>query len=549
YPDAGSVSLFAQYALPSPPASTFLSGSSNTFVVRPFGFAFRGASSTTTVQHGTSATATKLAAAGANFTMTLGAYRWAAGEDTDSDGVPDAGVDITNNGLTSNFAAAVTVAASANLPGIATGAISRGATCASAASIAAASFSGGAATITDWCYGEVGNVFLTATASNYITSGITVTGNSGMDGTGTAGGYVGRFVPDNFAVSLNTPQFAASCNAGAFTYVGQSFAYSTAAGMLPEITVTARNRLNATTSNYVGAYMKFSNATGTSLNQAPYDTQSGRYARFDALGGGTTPVLTVSPSSVSGDPTIGTFTAGVGKLTFGSGFAFSFARSSTTPSAPFNADIGLAINVIDSDGVAYAGNPATFGAATLNGGISFGGATADAMRYGRMRLNNSYGSALLDLPQALSVEYYNAGGFQLNTDDSCTTLVASNIRMSAVTGNTDLSVGCKTGLSPAGTIPFNGGKASSTASPSAFSPLKLTKPGSGNNGSVNLTVNLDGTSTGNTCAPGSTAVTSAALPWLLGNWGSSTYSANPAGIATFGVFKSADEFIYLREVY
>ena len=36
---------------------------------------------------------------------------------------------------------------------------------------------------------------------------------------GSASGNVGRFIPDNFAVSLNTPVFATACSAGAFSYV------------------------------------------------------------------------------------------------------------------------------------------------------------------------------------------------------------------------------------------------------------------------------------------------------------------------------------------
>ena len=74
----------------------------------------------------------------------------------------------------------------------------------------------------------------------------------------------GRFIPDNFNVSLNTPQLSTGCAAGAFTYVGQQFNYSIA----PVITVTARNGTtnglaNATTTNYAGAYMKITNATLT----------------------------------------------------------------------------------------------------------------------------------------------------------------------------------------------------------------------------------------------------------------------------------------------
>ena len=67
-----------------------------------------------------------------------------------------------------------------------------------------------------------------------------------------------------------------------------------------------------------------------------------------------TPALDTSllPATTA-DPTIGTFTNGVGTLAFSAGSGFAFTRSTTTPNAPFNADIALALNVIDSDSVVY----------------------------------------------------------------------------------------------------------------------------------------------------------------------------------------------------
>jgi len=44
-------------------------------------------------------------------------------------------------------------------------------------------------------------------------------------------------------------------------------------------------------------------------------------------------------------------------------------------------------------------------------------------------------------------------------------------------------------------------------------------------------------------------VTTADKRWLQGNSGATTCTADPTSRATFGVFKSADDFIYLREIY
>src|SRR5690606_9716287 len=111
-----------------------------------------------------------------------------------------------------------TISRTTNLPGIAVGTISRGASCASAATIALA---GGTVTASDWCYSEAGNVILTADVNNYLAAGINITGNSGLDG-GGSGGYVGRFRPKRFAMSgaSRINRTAAACApASAFTYM------------------------------------------------------------------------------------------------------------------------------------------------------------------------------------------------------------------------------------------------------------------------------------------------------------------------------------------
>ena len=356
----------------------------------------------------------------------------------------------------------------------------------------------------------------------------------------------GRFIPDNFDVSLNVPALAPAC--GTFTYVGQPFTYATA----PVITVRARtgttNGLtNATTVNYAGAYVKLTNSSLTP------STQLLRYSRFDSLGGGTTPALSTAnvpgDPGVGSDPAVGIFTGGVGALTFSSGTGLLFTRSTTTPNLPFNADIALSVNVIDGDGIFYAGNPAAFGAASSGNGIAFSPPTAKEMRFGRMRLNNAYGSALLDLPLPLSVESYVVGGaFATNSADNCTTLQGSDLRFSFVATTPNLTA-CETAISPATNIYFYNGKASST--PASLTPAKLVKPGSNNNGSVDVGVNLNGVvgTIGRCTAQGAAGptATNANIPWLQGNWGTASYNADPVGRATFGLFKSADEFIYLRE--
>ncbi|MBI4937717.1 MAG: hypothetical protein HY846_05800 [Nitrosomonadales bacterium] len=363
------------------------------------------------------------------------------------------------------------------------------------------------------CTADFSNTLASGKYGCYFGSGAVpfVAGSSGF----------GRFIPDNFNVGFNTPSFGAAC--GTFGYVGQVFSFTTT----PVMTVVARqgtaNGLtNTTTANYADAYMKLTNA---SLAQVPYGTTAGRYFRFDALGGGATPVLdTGGLPPASSDPAIGTFTNGVGTLTFGAGTGALFTRSLTAPNAPFNADIALALNVVDADGVAFAGNPATFGAASAGGGIAFGG--GKGMRFGRLKLVNAHGSELLNLPVPVQAQFWNGTAFVTNTADNCTALAANSIALTTPPAGVGVSAG----------ITLSAGAGS----------LILTKPTTPAKVSVDLCVDLGADPAGGTVC----SATSAARSYLQGIWPlGANYNNDPAARATFGVYKGGNEFIYLRENY
>lgn len=333
---------------------------------------------------------------------------------------------------------------------------------------------------------------------------------------------VGRFVPDHFDVAYNTPQFANPCG-GAFTYIGQPFSYAVA----PVMTVTARNAAGGTTLNYAGALMKLSNSVGISLNQAPYDTQNGRYARFDALSGGATPVLdpNLLPDTTA-DPAIGAFSNGVGSLSFAAGGGLAFTRGA--PLAPFDADISLELNVIDSDGVAHGANPARFGQASAGNGIVFD--NSKAQRYGRLFLQNAFGSELLPLPMPMRTQYYvdTNTGFVVNMQDGCTAIAPATVSLanatppSPVSPPTAKAIGTQTTTAAIANSPMSGGDAG----------FSFSAPGAGGDGYVDVTVDLS------------------ALPWLQFDWdGNGTHDNFPLGRATFGVYQGSPRHIYLRERY
>jgi hypothetical protein len=321
---------------------------------------------------------------------------------------------------------------------------------------------------------------------------------------------VGRFVPDNFAIALNTPSFGTTC--GSFTYLGQPFNYTVA----PVITVTARNFAGATTTAYAGARWQI---TSASLTGKSYTWAAG----------------TLDTSGITGtDPVIASVGSGVGTLTFGSGTGLFFTR--TTPVAPFDADISLAINVIDADGVSYASNPARFGQATAGNGIAF--SSGKSQRFGRLTIRNANGSQLLPLFVQVEAQYWPGAptnAFITNTLDNCTAIASANDAMGNYTGN--LSA-CETAISGGGTL--SAGRRT----------LVLAAPGSGNTGSVNLTVNLGASASGSTCTTlggSQVSATTANLPHLQGNWSGGAYNQNPSARATFGISRGAEEVVFVRE--
>lgn len=493
-----------------------LNGPSPTITTRPFLLAFRGANAATAILHSTTASSTVLAKAGANFTATVVAYLWDSADDANNDGIPDAGADITNNGLAPRFAWPVTVTAGVTLPspGI-SGALTRGGS--SPITITQATFSGGAATINDLQYSEVGSVTLIATASDYLnTSGATVggstNGHSGLDGTGTAGGYVGRFYPDHFALTA-TGTLTQACGAGGFSYLGQPMRFD-------GIKFEARNVANAKTNNY-----------------NDYGTANTNYARitpanFSAFGFGARDGSTNLSSRINaGGTSSGTWTTG--ELTLAV-TALTIDRVAS-PDGPFAATaIGIAPTDLDGVTMQTSDFNIDVDAAGGNDHAQIGGGNTH-WRFGRLRLQNASGSQLISMPIPMQAQYWSGNGFVTNTLDGCTSIGVSNIAI----GNAQNSL-----TAAMVTPPVVGG-----AFVAGIGNLRLPKPSSAVRGSVDVSVNLTGGAAGASCTAGMPASTGSGLTWLQGAWCGTTYDKDPTARATFGTYRNTDQFIYQQENY
>lgn len=465
-----------------------IDGSSPPLTTRPFSLAVTGISGGSGANPGADTPAGAVfTRAGAPFQASVRGVLWQPGDDLDNNGLADAGADLTDNPVAASYAWPTTLSAAAPFQPAAgvLGTLVNGA-------LAAGDFSSGSATVAALQYGEVGSMTLQARALGFLgTAGADLDGNSGV---------VGRFTPDHFTVSYNTPQFRAACPVGGFSYLGQAFDYATA----PVLTVQARNLGGGVTANYTGPWWQLSDA---SLTGKTYTAASG--------------VLDTALLPVT-DPVIAPGAAGSGTLTFSAGGGLGFFRNA--PLAPFDAEISLAIDVIDADGIAFPGNPARFGAPAAGNGIDFAG--GKTMHWGRLELENVYGPELAPLTVPLVVQSFNGTAFVRNISDSCTSLTAAQLAMTSLAGT----------VNPPGLLQVNATNPNTTSAAlgpfaAGLASLVLSAPGDGGDGFIDLSADL------------------ALLPWLRFDWdGNGVHDNDPKARASFGIYRGRPRLIYQREV-
>jgi uncharacterized protein DUF6701/G8 domain-containing protein len=492
--------------------SVNIDGASSTIVTRPFAVVVQVPSNSS----GTATGGSKLVAAADAFQATVAAYVWSSAADGGvgsdglaGDGVPDAGATLAQiiaQGTAASYRSPTTLSAGTPITPASgsVGSLTGGA-------FAATDFSGGSASKT-LTYSEVGSFTMTGTAASFL-------GTLGLDlaaivfngaSTPARNAVVGRFYPDHF--TLVSSSVTPACPSGNMTYMGQpNLGYG--------FTIEARNKAvggGAKTSNY--------DANGYSTETVSVIAENGN--------NGTD--LSGRLSGLAGLWTAGTFQSTV------SNAAFSRPAS---PDGPFDSlQLGVAVsNTVLADGALLQGrdmNPTTAGdcvAAANCTGKAIGGATA--VRFGRMRVLSPTGSSQAALTVPMLVEYWNGGGFAVNTLDSCTTLTLDKVTLSNFTG-----------FATCATIVSSIGFTSGSASPTMSAP--------GAKGSVDLRVNL-GAASGNYCptvgSPG-VAASSQGASYLQGRWDAidqgldgNLYDDDPSARVTFGVFGQPNNVIFRRE--
>lgn len=496
YDDVGLMQLNARYVgstSNTPPDGGMIVLGSDTFVVKPDHFdlsAIRRTSDDFANPAAADAAGNKFVKAGEQFSVTVTAKN-ALGNTT-----PNYGQESTPESvkLTSALAGGLGLTNNPAVSGV-FGAFSNGVATADGVSL----LSDGVTPSTPFTWNEVGIITLTPSVGDGDYLGA-------LDVSGTESGNVGRFYPDHFVLSAGVVANRSdlSCApASTFTYMGEPMSLT--------LTIAAQNAANGATQNYAGSFAKLDGATA-----GKWTTLGGN----DSIGlgavEGATNALTAR-LAIDGAPS-GSWAAGTGTLTAG-----VVLNRAAAPDGVFdNLKLGAAPQ--DADGVTLLPGALDLDA-DLDTTPERRQAATTKVRYGRVRLDNAHGSELLALPVPLKVEYYASSGFVTNGDDSCTgfllTPVVDSSPASYQYGDLLLDNALVNMTVAASTPTFAGNPVNA-----GQTTIKLSKPGSGKNGSVDLTLTVPA--------------------WLQYAWGG---GSDPKARATFGVYKGNNEFIYLREAY
>lgn len=480
YADAGQMQLAASFTGSGAETGLTMTGS-DSFVSVPTGLAVYSDDPNAACTPA-SATCSVLARAGDVFALKVKAACWQSDGDTD----------LSDNPATPNFRMSG-VPLSATLVAPAGGA---------AATLGTATFDFVAADAGIHTVGqtvsEVGVFRFSATPSAGTYFGATVPGATSAN--------IGRFIPHHFTVAagstLTNRSDVPACTS-AFTYMGEPLRL--------DFALRAENASGGLTQNYAGSFAKLELTQAASFD-------------FAARNGATN----LAPRLGFISPLGGSWSGGLATVAVSP----TLARAGA-PDGPYTQlDIGVAPR--DADGVALL--PAALDLdVDGTGGNDHLRLGRTEVRFGRARLDNAYGSELLDLPLALRLQHWNGQGFVDSPDDACTRFAASDFTLVFPSSPKNLLAACETVVSLAGGVP---------------SALRLTRPGAGNSGWADLRLNLSASASGQTClGAASSAATTANKAYLQGRWSGASYDQDPTARASFGTYRASGNLIYLRENY
>jgi hypothetical protein len=318
--------------------------------------------------------------------------------------------------------------------------------------------------------------------------------------------------------------------------------------------VTAVNAGGGPTSNYRGALFKL---VGGDFSQVYSNNGTGPAVDCKLSANlGTSCTGANAPASLSG--------LGNGTATYtaaSSGSVLVYARSATTPEAPYTADVKLTVNATDANEASQSGNPGAgagcsgaCAALTSTSPLVFNSIAFDAsaaFRYGIVTLQDVYvglsGNSSGVAPVTIQARYWNnaTSSFDVNTLDQCTTFTEKNFVLSTHRG------AVTSGNLPTPTAGSDGALSMSIGTlVNGVGRVNVTAPGSiSSPGSARICLDLD--RSGASVTDGSCiAVTPSDKAHLQGPWSGGSYAADPGSMLGFGLYGSQPKnFIYFRENY
>ncbi|KHT53237.1 agglutinin biogenesis protein MshQ [Alteromonas macleodii] len=368
YPDAGELSLSADITNRSG-----IAGSSNTFKVRPFGFAMDilndSGTSSNLNGYANSANGSLLKLTGEDFVLGLRTVQWVDGEDSNDDGIPDNFAALENNNTAEHFSGSALLTPLNILPsGGATGTLS----------VPSVLFSDEGKVNVGINYDEVGTISIAA-QSTYLSD----TSVQGLVQN------VGRFAPSNFALSGSVE---AACNVnGAFNYFEQPISEVS-------FSLTALNQNGSRTTNYYDGFDKLINISlqvehGTSLLNRLENINSISWPQNASAG-----LISFSDNDI----------------------VFSRLADNSVDGPYLEAHIALVADRAQIEGANFNGLSCSGQCVDDFGdSISFG--------YGRATLINNYGAADEALLLPLRTQYWDGNNWRINKYDSCTAYDHDNV--------------------------------------------------------------------------------------------------------------------------
>lgn len=371
-------------------------GTSSLDTYRPFSLYITSiASGATSNPGGTATSGSKFVSAGTAFGLTTKALLWQSADDVNSDGIPDAGVDLSNNSVTNSFNSSTSLTAQLSTPTTGTLGAFGGTT-------TLTSFSSGAKTISDLTYKEAGSIKITASSTDYLGSGTAVQSYQT--------GEIGRFYPNSFILDNNSATGVCST----MTYMGQN-----------ALTINARLKAYATDNTTVL----------TNYSNSIYNVTAPSLVAMNNLSGTNLSSRLTTPSV--------SWSSGVWSLATTSA---TFSRS-TAPDGPYNNMIfGIKLNDTDGGGIQTLDMlSSSSGSCTTTCDAKQISSTQQKIRFGQMELKGGQSAPNLPLNIEYLANYWDGTNFVANTLDTCTSISTNNIAVggytNTLTGVTVNSVG------------------------------------------------------------------------------------------------------------